>query len=174
MNKADLINEVAARTGFTKRVASCGIKATLKIISNQVGSGNVINIKGLGSLKLRPKRRSFFPVHENNRLSTPIETGNTVRLKASRKAVTDMNAEPVRLDHHEIKIGGNLAMVKEKENESAAGENNALGLDVGTSRLVLAGGAIDNVKTKTELNAFITVPYSKFTENILKQNKIHY
>jgi hypothetical protein len=68
-------------------------------------------------------------------------------------------------------------MVKEKENEtneSAASHNTALGLDVGTSRLVLAGGSVDKVKTESELNAFITVPYSKFTENILKQNKIHY
>jgi nucleoid DNA-binding protein len=177
MNKANLINEVAARSGLTKRAASRGIKATLKIISNQVGSGNVINIKGLGSLKLRPKRRSFFPIHGNNGSTKPIEAGKTVRLKPSRKAVTNMNAEPVKLDSLEIKSGGNLEMVKEKENEtkeSAASENTALGLDVGTSRLVLAGGPIDHVKTKTELNAFITVPYSKFTENILKQNKIHY
>jgi hypothetical protein len=69
-------------------------------------------------------------------------------------------------------------MAKDKEHESseseASGEGTALGLDVGTSRLVLAKGAIDQVKTKTELNAFITVPYSRFTENILKQNKIHY
>lgn len=176
MNKANLINEVAARTGLTKRAASRGLKATLKIIANQVGSGNVISIKGLGSLKLRPKRRSFFPVHENNDSTKPIEAGKTVRLKPSRKAVTNMNAEPVKLDNHEITTGGNLEMVKEKENETkeSASSETALGLDVGTSRLVLAGGGIDNVKTKTELNAFITVPYSKITENILKKNKIHY
>jgi hypothetical protein len=39
---------------------------------------------------------------------------------------------------------------------------------------VLANGTADHVKTSTELNAFITVPYSKFTENILKQNKVNY
>jgi nucleoid DNA-binding protein len=177
MNKADLINEVATRTGLTKRAASRGIKATLKIISNQVGSGNVIHIRGLGSLKLRPKRRSVLPVRENNSSAKLIETGKTVRLKPSRKAITEIRAEPGRLDNHEITIGGNLEMAKEKENEtneSAAGADTALGLDVGTSRLVLAGGAIDKVQTESELNAFITVPYSKFTENILKQNKIHY
>jgi nucleoid DNA-binding protein len=177
MNKADLINQVAARTGLTKRAASRGIKATLKIISNQVGSGSVINIRGLGSLKLRPKRRSVLPVSKNNSSATLIETGKTVRLKPSRKAITNMSAGPARLDKHEIIIGGNLEMAKEKENEtheSAADGNTSLGLDVGTSRLVLAGGSIDKVKTESELNAFITVPYSKFTENILKQNKIHY
>jgi hypothetical protein len=55
-----------------------------------------------------------------------------------------------------------------------AAEGQALGLDVGTSRLVLATGGAERVHTKAELNAFITVPYSKFTENILKQNKVTY
>ena len=66
-------------------------------------------------------------------------------------------------------------MEKSKENTSTeAAEGSALGLDVGTSRLVLASGSADRVNTKAELNAFITVPYSKFTENILKQNKVSY
>ena len=58
--------------------------------------------------------------------------------------------------------------------ETSAGEGSALGLDVGTSRLVLASGAAERIKAKAELNAFIAVPYSKFTENILKQNKVSY
>jgi nucleoid DNA-binding protein len=175
MNKADLINEVAERTGLSKRTASRGIKAALKIISNQVGAGNVINIKGLGSLKLRPKRHGFVAVAENLKAAQPVRKGKTVILKPSRRAVTIM--EHTDSDNNQTEIGGDLEMAKEKEhetNESAASAGTALGLDVGTSRLVLAGGAIDNVKTETELNAFITVPYSKFTENILKQNKIHY
>lgn len=70
-------------------------------------------------------------------------------------------------------------MEKTQENESEKGQAAqtdpaALGLDVGTSRLVLASGSADHVKTSAELNAFITVPYSKFTENILKQNNVSY
>ncbi|KAF0247755.1 MAG: hypothetical protein FD167_2851, partial [bacterium] len=53
-------------------------------------------------------------------------------------------------------------------------EANFFGLDVGTSRIVLGSGEFNNVKTQTQLNAFVTVPYSKFTENILRQNKITY
>jgi nucleoid DNA-binding protein len=178
MNKADLINEVASRTGLTKRTASRGIKAALKIISNQVSAGQVINIKGLGSLKLRPKRRSFLPVDGTASAEKNKSPGKTVRLKPSRRAVAKINEEPVKLNPSERRIGGNRKMAKDKEHEtsesSASSEETALGLDVGTSRLVLAGGALDHVKTETELNAFITVPYSKFTENILKQNKIHY
>lgn len=49
-----------------------------------------------------------------------------------------------------------------------------LGLDVGTSRIVLARGAGGGAHIDRELNAFVSVPYSKFTENILKQNKVAY
>lgn len=64
---------------------------------------------------------------------------------------------------------------KETDNtEATASEGGSLGLDIGTSRLVLASGTTSHVKTRAELNAFITVPYSKFTESILKQNKVSY
>ena len=53
-------------------------------------------------------------------------------------------------------------------------DGSALGLDIGTSRLVLASGSPFQVKTNAELNAFVSVPYSKFTEKILKQNKVSY
>ncbi len=49
----------------------------------------------------------------------------------------------------------------------------ALGLDVGTSRIVKASGTGKN-QTHSQLNAFLTVPYSKMTEGILKQRKISY
>src|SRR5262249_2197920 len=53
-------------------------------------------------------------------------------------------------------------------------EPSCLGLDVGTSRIVMASGTVNHIKTQTQLNAFVTVPYSKFTESILRQNKIPY
>ncbi len=49
----------------------------------------------------------------------------------------------------------------------------ALGLDIGTSRIVLAGGP-NGHKAQTQLNAFVSVPYSKMTEAILQQNKMVY
>lgn len=61
------------------------------------------------------------------------------------------------------------------EHEEPKGkEPTPLGLDVGTSRIVLARGTGPKAKTETQLNAFVSVPYSKFTENILKQNKVSY
>jgi len=49
-----------------------------------------------------------------------------------------------------------------------------LGLDVGTSRIVLARGTGATARIERELNAFVSLPYSKFTENILKQNNVSY
>src|SRR5689334_1384733 len=56
----------------------------------------------------------------------------------------------------------------------AAPEGNevgAVGLDVGTSRIVMAGGS-NGHKAQTQLNSFVSVPYSKMTEAILQQNKM--
>jgi hypothetical protein len=52
-------------------------------------------------------------------------------------------------------------------------EVGAIGLDVGTSRIVVAGGA-NGHKAQAQLNAFVSVPYSKMTEAILQQNKMVY
>jgi hypothetical protein len=52
-------------------------------------------------------------------------------------------------------------------------DGNAVGLDVGTSRVVAAqqsGG--DEFQYNTQLNAFVTIPYSKLTENVLKKEHI--
>jgi hypothetical protein len=52
-------------------------------------------------------------------------------------------------------------------------EGGAVGLDIGTSRIVVAGGP-NGHKALTQLNAFVGVPYSKMTEAILQQNKMVY
>ncbi len=52
---------------------------------------------------------------------------------------------------------------------------NYAGLDIGTSKIVLAERSDKNMKYYSERNAFINVDYSKFTEEILEKNEIkHY
>jgi nucleoid DNA-binding protein len=175
MNKSDLIQEAARRSGLSRRAASRGVEVTLEIFKRELGADNSINIRGLGRLELKTKRTGFLPA-ASGAAPVPIPAGKSVRLKATRKAVASLNTEPLKLDKTEIKFGGNMTKKNEEVNntEAVANEGSALGLDVGTSRLVLAHGPADHVKAKAELNAFITVPYSKFTENILKQNKVSY
>jgi actin-like ATPase involved in cell morphogenesis len=52
--------------------------------------------------------------------------------------------------------------------------SNPVGLDVGTSKVVAARRKGKEIDTGSQLNAFIPVPYSRFTETILGQNEISY
>lgn len=68
---------------------------------------------------------------------------------------------------HKTDHGG---MMSEENNQATEGAG-VLGLDVGTSRIVVADGAEPH-HAQTQLNAFVSVPYSKMTETILQQNKM--
>ncbi len=173
MNKSDLINEAVRRSGLTRREAARGVEAALDMIKRELAAARVIHIRGLGRLELTPKRHGFLPAPGADGSPIPIPSGNAVRLKATRSAVASFNTEPLKLVNKN-NFGGNMDKKHERETNDSQSEGTALGLDVGTSRLVLASGAADRVKAKAELNAFIAVPYSKFTESILKQNKVSY
>jgi len=51
---------------------------------------------------------------------------------------------------------------------------NPVGLDVGTSKIVAARKKGKDIESLSQLNAFIPVPFSRFTETILGQNDIPY
>ena len=54
------------------------------------------------------------------------------------------------------------------------GTRQPLGLDVGTSRIVVARNADKKIRYESQLNAFIALPYSKLTESLLdQQNVLH-
>lgn len=48
----------------------------------------------------------------------------------------------------------------------------ALGLDVGTSRIVAAKRHEKDIQFGTQLNAFVTIPFSKLTQGVLKKERI--
>src|SRR5271155_5871917 len=48
----------------------------------------------------------------------------------------------------------------------------ALGLDVGTSRIVAAQRHDKDIQFDTQLNAFVTIPFSKLTQSVLKKERI--
>jgi hypothetical protein len=50
----------------------------------------------------------------------------------------------------------------------------AIGLDVGTSRIVAARSVGQDIKYDIQLNAFVTIPYSKMTENVLQKEGVPY
>jgi len=62
---------------------------------------------------------------------------------------------------------------REKEiGESAEHPKGPVGLDIGTSRIVMAQNKGKKIHTVKQLNAFFTIPYSKFTKKILSDNEI--
>jgi hypothetical protein len=63
--------------------------------------------------------------------------------------------------------------VKVEKNETASTKAGALGLDIGTSRIVSADGP-KSQDTQTQLNAFVAVPASDMAENVLKQRNMVY
>jgi hypothetical protein len=56
--------------------------------------------------------------------------------------------------------------------ENKTSKNSAIGLDVGTSRIVAARSAGQEVSYGTQLNAFVTIPYSKMTESMLQKEGV--
>ena len=58
--------------------------------------------------------------------------------------------------------------------EAATSKSGAIGLDIGTSRIVVADGADHTADTRSQLNAFVAVPSSEMAENMLKQRNMVY
>lgn len=67
----------------------------------------------------------------------------------------------------------NQVAAASKSDASMNVKTGALGLDIGTSRIVVADGS-NNQETRTQLNAFVAVPSSEMAENVLKHKNIVY
>lgn len=62
---------------------------------------------------------------------------------------------------------------KVEKSDNSNGRTGALGLDIGTSRIVVSDGS-KNCETQSQLNAFVAVPASDMAENVLKQRNMVY
>ncbi len=67
--------------------------------------------------------------------------------------------------------GGSKSEVTNKSEVTA--KTGVIGVDVGTSRIVLAEGP-SSKDTQSQLNAFVSVPYSKMAEDVLQQKSMVY
>lgn len=57
-------------------------------------------------------------------------------------------------------------------NKTEATKSEAIGLDIGTSRIVTARQNKNEFRYDSQLNAFVAIPYSKMTANVLKQEAV--
>jgi len=58
------------------------------------------------------------------------------------------------------------------QTNTSHGNAPALGLDVGTSRIVIARREKEEFQYESQLNAFVAIPYSKITEGVLEREKV--
>ncbi len=74
-----------------------------------------------------------------------------------------------------IEASKKIVVSREKEiGESAEHPKGPVGLDIGTSHIVMAQNKGKQVNTVKQLNAFFTIPYSKFTKKILVENDVSF
>lgn len=72
-----------------------------------------------------------------------------------------------------IKASHKTVVAREKEiGEEAERPGGPVGLDIGTSHIVMAQNKGKNIHTVKQLNAFFTIPHSKFTKKILVENEV--
>jgi len=83
MNKSELINEVARKTGLSRREAEVGVQTTLDIISDELSKDGKITLTGFGTFDVG-ERKARTGV--NPRTGTPINIPATKmpRFKPSR------------------------------------------------------------------------------------------
>ncbi|MGB5618878.1 MAG: hypothetical protein WBM78_18705, partial [Desulfobacterales bacterium] len=78
-------------------------------------------------------------------------------------------------DQDKIAAGDNTAEDSSGANtakKAADTSTNAIGVDIGTSKIVTAVKKNDHIEYASHRNAFISVEYSSFTKRILNQNQI--
>jgi len=75
MNKSELIDVVAAKTGHTKTDTEKTLSALLETLIDTVAQGDSVNLMGFGTFK---------PVERDAREGRNPATGETIRIEASR------------------------------------------------------------------------------------------
>ncbi len=91
---------------------------------------------------------------------------------SKKESTTDSNRED------QIKEATQQIMARQQEElareQMGKTVGKAVGVDVGTSKIVLAERKNGQAVFSSQTNAFMSMEYSKFSEDILKQNKIDY
>ena len=70
MTKADIVDQIAERTGLTKKDVADTVDGFLEAVSRALANGHHIEIRGFGTFKVR-KRRSRMA--RNPRTGDPVE-----------------------------------------------------------------------------------------------------
>lgn len=84
MNRRELVNAVAAQTGITNKEADGILKGFQDVVTHVVAKGEPVNISGFCK---------FVKVNRPARMGRNPATGETIKIKASKKArITPLKA----------------------------------------------------------------------------------
>ena len=76
MNKAELINAVAEKTGFTKKDAETAVNATMGVIQDTLQGGDKVQLIGFGTFEVRQRKARTG--------RNPRKPGETIQIAASK------------------------------------------------------------------------------------------
>ncbi|SNZ09970.1 DNA-binding protein HU-beta [Terribacillus aidingensis] len=84
MNKAELIKEVAIKTGISKKDTEAAVKSTLKTISETLAKGEKVQLVGFGTFEVRNRaERKARNLHTQEEMVIP--SGKTPAFKAGKE-----------------------------------------------------------------------------------------
>ena len=116
------------------------------------------------------KTRGKHTTGSSNVKHTKTSSTNAYQKQGTNKVANDMQ----NVDNA-IEASKKIVISREKEiGESAELPSGPVGLDIGTSHIVMAQNKGKQVHTVKQLNAFFTIPYSKFTKKILVENDVSF
>lgn len=98
------------------------------------------------------------------------ETGSDAMLESDKK---DFNLES-RMAQAEQALKKEVRSKDREEGETAEAPSGPVGLDIGTSHVIVAQNERRYIRTTNQLNAFFTIPHSKFARNILAKNDVFF
>lgn len=89
MNKSDLINEVARKTGLSRREAEVGVQTALDVIANELAKDKKITLTGFGTFDVG-RRKARTGVNPRSGQPIKIAASKMPRFKPSRTLRSDV------------------------------------------------------------------------------------
>jgi len=83
MNKSELINEVARKTGLSRREAEVGVQTMLDMIAKEISKGGKVTLTGFGTFDVG-KRKARAGVNPRTGAAIKIAASKMPRFKPSR------------------------------------------------------------------------------------------
>ena len=83
MNKNELINEVARKTGLSRREAEVGVQTMLDLISKEISKNEKVTLTGFGTFDVG-KRKARTGVNPRTGKTIEIPASKMPRIKPSR------------------------------------------------------------------------------------------